>query len=389
MKIVHVVPAISEEASGPSYSVPRLCEALLTHGEDVTLAALAWSLGDRNLPYLKTFPMDAGWPRRLGSSRAMRLWLNATATSNEPTVLHDHGMWQMNALYPAWAVRKNPGSCKLVVSPRGALSDWAMQHGSPTKKLFWPLLQRRALDAAACFHATAKSEYEDIRRLGFRQPVAIIPNGMELPDLASTAPVTGRHKTLLFMGRIHKKKGLDMLLQAWASLQDRFPDWKLVVAGGDTGYGARSGYLAQMQRLAVELGAVGVEFAGELRGDEKWAAYREASVFVLPTYSENFGITVAEALASATPAIVTRGAPWSGLETEQAGWWTEVSVQGITNALVDAMSRSPVELAQMGERGRQWVCREFRWDHIGGKMALTYHWLTGLIDQRPDWIVTD
>lgn len=384
-----MVPSISEEASGPSYSVPRLCESLIERGEHVTLAALAWSSKDRSLPYLKTFPMSPLWPHRLGASRAMHRWLDAIATAEKPTILHNHGMWQLNSLYPAWAARRAHGSCKFVASTRGALSDWAMHQGSSTKRLFWPLLQRRALRDAACLHATAVAEYMDIRRMGFRQPVAIIPNGMDVqaPKLGDAERMNGR--TLLFLGRIHPVKGLDMLLPAWARVQPRFPGWRLVIAGDDKGYCTSSGYLGEMRQLANNVGAEHITFAGQITGQGKWEAYRGAELFVLPSRSENFGVAVAEALATGTPAIVTRGAPWRGLETHHAGWWVDATIDAIAAALADAMSRPREDLAAMGERGREWVRAEFGWDEIARKMAMTYRWLFGELTDRPDWIRLD
>jgi glycosyltransferase involved in cell wall biosynthesis len=180
MRVIQVVPAIAEEASGPSYSVVRLCESLIDQGQEVTLAALDWAPMPSPQPFLKTFPL--GWgPRRLGRSPTMRRWLEEQVRSNSVDLLHNHGMWMMNAVYPGRAARN--GNINLVVSPRGAFSAWAMQYGSIMKNSFWSFLQRPALENAACFHATAVSEYEDIRRMGFRQPVAIIPNGIDIPDL--------------------------------------------------------------------------------------------------------------------------------------------------------------------------------------------------------------
>lgn len=389
MKIVHVVPAIAEEASGPSYSVPRLCEALIGQGQDVSLATLDWSPTSRNLPYLRTFPMDAGWPLRLGASRAMRRWLYDIAESGEPAIFHNHGMWQMNALYPGWAAKRSGGRCRLVVAPRGALSVWAMRYGSALKGAFWSLLQRRALDTAVCFHATAESEYLDIRRRGFHQPVAIIPNGIDLPDIGDDGLSNTAVRTLLFLGRIHKVKGLDMLLPAWASLQNRYPQWRLVIAGSDTGYGGRNEYLAEVHSLVDHLRAERVEFVGELLGTQKWQALRQSDLFVLPSYSENFGMAVAEALASGTPAVVTQGAPWHGLNENGAGWWVETNLDSVIAALGDAMSRPQEELATMGRRGRRWAQEQFCWTGIGAKMAETYQWLAGELEVRPSWVTTD
>ena len=267
MRIIHVVPAIAEEASGPTYSVVRLCESLISQGQELTLAALDWAPMPSPPSFLKTFPL--GWgPRKLGRSPMMRRWLGEQAEFKNVDILHNHGMWQMNSVYPGWAAKN--GNINLVISPRGAFSAWAMRHGSVMKKVFWPTLQRPALEQATCFHATAVSEYEDIRRLGFRQPVAIIPNGIDIPDL----PVTGNrdYRTLLFLGRVHRVKGLDMLLPAWRAVQDRFPDWRLMIAGGDDGYYGKSGYLEELHSLVQSLGLERIVFVGALYDTAKTQA---------------------------------------------------------------------------------------------------------------------
>jgi glycosyltransferase involved in cell wall biosynthesis len=254
-----------------------------------------------------------------------------------------------------------------------------MQTGSPLKHAFWPLLQKPALAATSCFHATSVSEYEDIRRVGFRHPVAVIPNGVDVPHF-SPKPIRGL-RTLLFLGRIHQKKGLDALLPAWQRVQDKFPAWNLRVVGPDD-----RGYLAQMRRLAADLRLERIEFSGALYGSQKWLAYREAELFVLPTYSENFGMSIAESLAAGTPAIVSKGAPWAGLEAQRAGWWIDIGVEPLVASLAEALARDPESLAEMGVRGQRWMEADFSWTQVGRRMREMYHWLlTG--GDRPNCVI--
>ena len=384
MHLIHVVPALSEEASGPSYSVMRLCQSLIALNHDVRLAALDWAPLSEQPPCLSTFPLGIG-PRGLGRSPAMYRWLRHQCSSGQVDVVHNHGMWQMNAIYPAWAVRET--GVRLLYSPRGAFSPWAMKHGSIAKRVFWPLLQHKALKKADCLHATAEAEYQDIRRLGFHQPVAIVPNGVDIrPVLGSTQ--SGK-RTLLFLGRIHVVKGLDLLLTAWKSVQDQFLDWQLRIAGSDDGYHGSSGYLDQLVRQASDLGLQRVDFIGPLYGDDKFQAYHDADLYVLPSFSENFAVTVAEALSMATPAIVSKGAPWSGLNEHRAGWWIESGAAPLAQCLMEAMSLSPTQLAVMGRRGREWMERDFSWHGIGTKMAETYRWLCDQSLPVPPWVRLD
>lgn len=365
MRVVHVVPAITEEAAGPSYSVPRLCGALIDMGAEVQLAVLDWAPMPVHLPYLKTFPLGFG-PRRLGVSPKMRRWLRQEVTLGRAEIIHNHSLWMMPNVYPGNAVRNS--RCRLVVSPRGTLSATALGINALQKKIFWHLLQAPMLRAAACFHATAESEYEDIRRLGFKQPVCILPNGIDVPPLGTTSN-SGRRQ-LLFLGRIHPIKGIDNLLCAWQAVEHRFPDWELHIAGPDNG-----GHLAAMQTLAAQLRLEHVIFRGALFGEEKLRAYRTASLFVLPTHSENFGMTVAESLAAGTPAIVTKGAPWHGLDKQGAGWWIDVGVDPLVVCLEQALATQPMKLAEMGRSAREWMLRDYSWEGIADQLSGVYRWL--------------
>ena len=375
MRIIHTIPSIAAEASGGNYVAIKLCEALIAQGVNLTLAALDWAVMPSPPKFLKTFPIGLG-PRRLGVSPKMRRWLMNQASSHSVELIHNHSLWMMPNVYPGIAAKRF--DIPLVVSPHGTLSQWAMQSGSALKRIFWPLVQRPSLAAVSCFHATAKSEYEDIRRMGFRQPVAIIPNGVDMPDLVPKPE--NDFRTLLFLSRIHPVKGLDKLLPAWRAVQDRFGDWRLRIVGPDN-----RGYLAQMQRLAAELGLERIEFVGPLYGDDKMLAYGQADLFVLPTYSENFGMSVAEALAAGTPAIVTKGAPWEGLEQHGCGWWIDIGVDALVACLEDAMSRSHDELAEMGLQGRSWMEAEYSWKQIGRKTTETYQWILHG-GPKPGWV---
>jgi glycosyltransferase involved in cell wall biosynthesis len=285
----------------------------------------------------------------------------------------------MPNVYPGSIARGH--GCRLVVSPRGTFTPYAFSIGSRLKPLFWQFIQAPALRSTACFHATSFSEFKDIRRLGFRQPVAIIPNGIDLPPLANRK--RQEQRTLLFLGRIHPNKGLDLLIPAWRAVQDRFPEWRLRVVGPDEG-----GYLAEVLSLAKEVGAKRVKFDGALFGAEKWRAYSDADVYILPSYSENFGMTVAEALASGTPAAVSNCAPWEGLNENNAGWSFEQGLDPLVEVLECALACDPETLRDMGLAGRDWMARSYSWNSVAEAMANTYAWVAGR-GERPKCVVTD
>ena len=383
LRIVESVPGISEEASGPSYSVVRLCQALIAEGEEVTLAALDLGPLGEAPAFIRTFPVGSG-PRRLGRSPAMLRWLTRANRSGEVDVLHNHGMWQMAAVYPGWVARS--GKLKLVTSPRGAFSAFAMREGSSLKRLFWPLLQKPSVKRSVCFHATADAEYRDIRALGFRQPVAVIPNGIDIP---ATVPANASsRRTLLYLGRIHRIKGLDRLLRGWRRVQAEFPEWDLSIAGDDLGYYGSSGYLNELKMQASSLMVERVRFIGNVSGEQKARVIADCEVLILPSYSENFGVAVAEALAAARPAIVSQGAPWGGLVLNKAGWWPANEDDALVDALRSAMRLSREDLARMGGQGRAWMQAEFSWPRIGAMMSRTYRWI---VDggEVPSWVRLD
>jgi glycosyltransferase involved in cell wall biosynthesis len=361
MRLVHVVPHISDEASGPSYSVPRLCASLAVLGHEVELSCLA---AQGPIPGVR-LDVHRQWSvlSRFAVSPSHMLALRRKAAQVD--IVHNHSLWSMVNVAAGCVV---PGrQAKLVTSPRGTLSVWALGRSRKAKNLLWPL-QRRALDRADLLHATSEVEYRAIREQGFKAPVAIIPNGIDLPDLLASRP-TAQQRTLLFLSRIHPGKGIDRLLHAWRQLQHVHLDWRLRVVGlGEPGYEREVSELAQSLQLAR------VEFPGPLYGADKSRAYFDADLFVLPTHSENFGMVVAEALAHGCPAVVSQGAPWSGLEAEGCGWWVKHDVPSLIEALDVAMSMAPEVLDGMGKKGRFWMDRDFGWKSVAERMEACYRW---------------
>jgi glycosyltransferase involved in cell wall biosynthesis len=375
MKVLQIVASINAEASGPSQSVPGLCQALAQRHVDVTLHVL----GPADQRVGATFELQAhrSLPilRRLGFSPLMRRALGRDAGS--ANILHNHGLWMMPNVYPAWAVRGT--RCQIVVSPRGTLSGWALARSAWKKRIFWRTLQSETITKAVCLHATAEAEYDEIRRFGLTAPVAVIPNGIDIPPVARSAPRSDKRK-LLFLGRVHPVKGVDHLLRAWRNVQEQFGDWELHIVGPDEG-----GHGRLMQDLSRQLGAERVLFAGPLYGDEKSQMYRAADLLVLPSRSENFGNVVAEALAHGVPAIVSKAAPWEALTQLGCGWWHDIGEGPLTEALRTALALSPTKLRGMGSCGRAFAERDLSWSRIGEMMHLTYQWVLGG-GTAPDWV---
>lgn len=316
-------------------------------------------------------PILRGLRSSRGLSSALR---NAAPTAD---VIHNHGLWLMPNVRAGEAAAGGP--TPLVISPRGMLAPAALAFSRMKKRAFWTLLQGPAIRGALCIHATSEQEYEEIRSFGLANPVAIIPNAIDLPEsLAQPMAMPTAERVVLSLGRIHPKKGLTRLVRAWSKLEAGRPDWRLKIVGQP-----EAGHDDELRALAMSLGISRVSVEGPIYGDEKTAAYQSADLFVLPTLNENFGLTVAEALVAGTPAISTKGAPWSGLESVGCGWWIDHGVEPLAGALADAMELSRETLKAMGDKGREWMMRDFSWDRVACDMLDIYHWLARSAEPPP------
>jgi glycosyltransferase involved in cell wall biosynthesis len=377
MRITHSVSSIESEASGPAYSVPALARALAGLGHEACVMSLGTAGRRQSGGYVdERFPAQFGkhWPlRKLGISPALRDGLRAS----QADVLHIHGLWMMPNIYPAQIAREQ--GRPLVLSPRGMLGADALRFSYAVKMLFWSLAQRRAARRVDCFHATSAQEADDIRAFGLCQPIAIIPNGIDLPPRVAAQAISDA-PYVLSLGRIHPKKALDRLVLAWAEIEPAFPHWRVKIVGPCEG-----GYSQKLLRLIGELGLQNVSISGPVFGAEKLELLREAELFVLPTLNENFAMTVAESLAVETPVISTIGAPWAGLVPNECGWWIDHGPAPMAAALREAMSLSPEARRTMGANGRAWMERDFDWRAIAGQMADVYRWLASG-GERPECV---
>jgi glycosyltransferase involved in cell wall biosynthesis len=459
MKILHIVSSIDPKSGGPTRSIKGLCRSLARKGEEMTLFVLSTHHDMR----------DPGRVRFIkGRANGLRVaWQDVGRVLDEvnPDIVHLHGLW-MVVNHLAVMVARQRG-IPYMVAPRGMLEPWSLNAKKRKKRLALWLYQRSDLERAVALHATAESEAEQFRKLGFKQPIIISPNGVDLPE--NMPPRTTREdgkSTILFLSRIHPKKGLIELAEAWAEVRriskvlkfesakgkvpegglsgetltkiedqrpegaslttnalmnsrtDELPSWRIEYAGPDYG-----GYFGEVQKRIKELGVEeDFTYLGDLSDKEKWAAYRRADVFVLPTYSENFGIVVAEALAAGVPVITTKGTPWSellgnsnhsslvnycfsalvedvqnsgderletGMGTNElmkertnelassgrAGWWIDIGVEPLAGALIEAMTLSDEDRSAMGVNGRNLVEAKYTWPAIAEQMKSAYEWI--------------
>jgi glycosyltransferase involved in cell wall biosynthesis len=386
LSVVHVIASLDARHGGPSQSVVQLVDAL-ARCQDLDVTLLSQGLADAGgagpAGRANTLVAQSASATALAWGIPGRRELRRIAVGRRPSLIHDHGLWlPVNH----WASQTGRAfGIPVVIHSRGMLTPWALNHRAWKKRVAMALFERRDLETAAALIATSPGECDDIRRLGIRRPVAVIPNGVRLAPLERSGlggrrPDT-RVRTVLFLSRVHPVKGLANLLHAWSQLTP--PNWRLRIAGpGDSGY--IDDVLALVRGLNV---GESVSYTGALDGDAKADAYRDADLFVLPTLSENFGIVVAEALAHGVPVITTRAAPWADLERYGCGWWVEVGPEPLVTALREAMALTDEERRAMGQRGRDYVQR-YSWDEIARQMADVYRFVLGGHD-RPACVRLD
>ena len=353
MKVFLSVASFQSAYGGPARSVSGLAVALAQAGIDVGVWAPDQSAADTRF-----LGRDSCVQRLLGSAG------EALAQFGKPDVIHDNGIWlpHNHALAKLAQTRDIPR----VVSTRGMLEPWALNHKRWKKRLAWWLYQGHDLRSATCHHVTSEAERKTVARFDWRRPVHVTPNGVDIPSAVESRAPRKSPRTVLFVGRIYPVKGLPLLVEAWAKV--RPPGWKMQIVGPD-----EAGHRAAVETLVQHHGlAATFEFTGELDGDAKRQAYESADLFVLPSHTENFGMAIGEALAHGLPVITTEGTPWQALGSERCGWWTPVSVAGIAHALTEATACPPQELQTMGARGRLWMQRDFSWASVAAAMRRMY-----------------
>lgn len=376
MKAGFVSARLSRNGGGISQVVADLSRRIASQDVAVKVFGLkdaAWDNGDEGAwTGAPASTVRALGPISLGYSPAMARQL----MDWQPDILHVHGIWtHPSRSVLQWARRyRRP----YIISVHGMLGSAALSFSPRKKRLSRWLFQDAAFLEASAFHATCMMEAKEIRALGLTQPIAIIPNGVDIPPKLPHRTTT--EPFVLSLGRIHPKKGLDRLILAWAQISAEFPAWRLRLVGP-----SEKNHAHELKKLVQEHELGTVDIADPVFGPEKLALLASAELFALPTLHENFALTVAESLAVSTPVISTKGAPWAGLEPNGCGWWIDHGVEAMTTALRSAMSLPSEERLAMGQRGRAWMARDFGWDSIAAQTIDVYRWLLSG-EKQPDCI---
>lgn len=374
MRIVHTTPTLNLEGGGPARSVSQLCAAISDQVDKVTILTHNWpdkeTIGVDSKVEVRFCDVPGNINREFYKSSGFKTQLERIQNSGNISLIHHHGLW-LRLGHDTLRFARSEG-IPVVLAPRGMLKSWAKNHKAWKKRFAWIAYQRNDLQSADVFHSTSEDEALSIRKAGFSQPIAVIPNGvnpLKSPPVAERKQSESRR--LLFLSRIDVVKGIPLLLEAWKRLNTK--GWVLTIAGNDFG-----NHLREVQRLIRTLGIEKtVEVHGPAYNEEKDWLLRSSDLFILPSYSENFGIVIAEALQYGIPVIASRGTPWRELDTYNCGWWVEPTVEGVFTGLQQAFDLTDKERWQMGAAGQQLIYDRYLWPKIALDMTSLYKWVLG------------
>lgn len=383
---VNVVSHLDARYGGLSAVVPQLV-SVIAATTDFTVDVAAFCAPDEvfSFPEYPDLPVTR-WPMsRLAWLRDRQLTQSFRDLLKYADGIHIHGLWEQSTAAAARAAR-DLGK-PYILSAHGMLETWALKNKRLKKAIYAAVAERENVNGAACLHALTDAEAHDYRRFGSRCPIAVIPNGVSIPQNIDPEPFLVRFPALrgkrivLFLGRIHFKKGLDILIQAWASVARKWPEAHLVVAGPDF-----EGTRAVIEALVAERGLnERVLFSGMLRDELKWSALAAAQCFVLPSYSEGLSVSTLEAMGVGLPVIVTEQCNLPEVAKFETGWVVKSNADWIAASLNEFLRNSRVINQQIGDRGRRLVEDQYNWSSVAQKMSEVYQWVQdGTIPESVD-----
>jgi signal transduction histidine kinase/glycosyltransferase involved in cell wall biosynthesis len=392
LRVLHVIWTIEpSKGSGPADALRALALEQSKLGLEVTIltADSAESI-DAVVPPLKESGIRviaAGPMRPFQTTHAARAAIRK-AIADGVDVMHIHCLWQ--ALPHCAAAEASRAGVPYILRTAGMLEPWALKKGWLKKKLHMALVSRRHLSQARALQATSYVEARHLAGLGLGSPIAVVAHGVELEardtvrrdaDVEARWPQLKGVRRLLFLGRIDPVKGTMPLAEAWGRVARDFPDWRLVIAGPDW-----AGHRAELEEsLSIRGVRDKTIFVGTVRGSDKRLLLAGCDLFVQPSFQENFGITIAEALACGLPVITTKGTPWQVLSVRGAGWWIDIGADPLERALREAMPLDSQTLREMGRKG-PWIVEErSSWPRIAARLTTVYDWMLDRAKQ-PDFV---
>ena len=377
LNVLHVTPSMSPTWGGPTVAVSELtselvrqsinCEIVTTRGYRVGIDQIA-------PPDVPIYCFDTGFPARYWTaySSEMSRFLNENADRFD--LIHIHQVWH----YPVYAAFRAASKHKLpcVLTSRGELSEWGLRQKALKKRIYRLFLLDGMLRNVSALHALTRAEKEQIVKLGCETPVVVAPNGVEpapFEALPSTARFVERYPMLkgksvvLFLGRLHRKKGLDILARSFSTIARRFEDAVLLIAGPDK-FGTRE----NMEAILSSEGLLDrTVFTGLLTGEDKLAALNCADLFVLPSHSEGFANAVLEAMAARLPVVITKGCEFPEVSEHEAGLVVEADEASVADAIIRLLSDADL-CKRMGQQGHKLVTERYTWQVAAATLANLY-----------------
>ena len=381
MKVLTFITSISLNGGGPSRSVPMLVKGLAEVGVDITLMTY-WS-DDMN-----THALD-GTSAKLKILRPnfSRSQMEEYIISEKFDVIQLQSMWDLRYHIVAKTARKH--RIPYIITPRGMLEPWCLSQKKWKKKLAMTLYQMKDIKRSACVFTTAEMEALHVRDLGVDVPMVVIPNGIEADGYPCRISKDKVKKQILFLSRIHIKKGIELLIDAFDRIIKKnadMDDWTVAIVGN-----GEEGYIRELKRKVEDLNLRDkVKILAPVFGDAKVKLYQESSIFCLPSYSENFGMVIAEAMSCGVPCITTNGTPWQLLNGEvstmganldilgknrKTGWCIDLNVDNLEKVLLEAMTMKTEALYEMGQKGNLLVQENFNYKSVARKVMQLYSWL--------------
>ena len=361
MKIIHYIPSIDRMAGGISTYMQVLAKPLGTMAE----VHIMTHASENPLPMENSKVHDI--PRYRPFSGVWKKAVVDLLDSVRPDIVHVNCCWTPDCAIIQRLAQKQ--GYKVVLTPHGMLEPWIIKRHYWTRKVpaLW-LYQKAAVQRADCVQATAESERDNLLKLGYNSNIKVVRLGIDAESIEMKRSWK-KSRQILFLSRVHVKKGINFLVKAADVLRNELQGYKILVAGeGD------ADYVEAVKRMICDRGLQDiVQLIGGVYGDEKWRLFQTSDFFVLPTHSENFGLAIAESLASGTPVITTVGTPWSDLNSSEAGAWIEIGTEPLVETLRFFLSLSTEKLEEMGRNGRRLIEEKYSANVMAQEMINVYN----------------
>ena len=381
MKVLMVIPALGNVYGGPTKIVLELAESIAKLGIAVDVVATnANGLTTLDVPlnqwiikndyrvqyfsYVDLLDYKFTW--------SMSKWLFNNVSNYE--IVHTNAIFSYPVIAAHWACQFR--EIPYVATPHGMMEPWALAYKAWKKKLYFNFLEKPSLQTANAMQMTSSTEAKHINTLGLKTPLVFVPNGIHREDFASLSnpeifyqqfPETRNKTLIIFLGRIDPKKGLDLLAPAFSQAHQKFPDTHLIVAGPDN-----TGFLPTAESYFIEAGCShAVTFTGMLTGDIKYAALAAAKIYVAPSYSEGFSMSVLEGMAAGLPCVITTGCNFPEAGEAEVATIVNIDVGSIAKAIIHLLEDDQ-QAKNMGYRARQFILDNYTWDKIALKMVSVY-----------------